>query len=251
MQRFLSMLYSIAIVGRPNVGKSTLFNQLVGNQHCAIVGDLPGLTRDRHYADTIIGTQRYLLIDTPGIGINNEVFNHLCTQQTELAMQEADAILFVVSAREGVLATEHELAQQIRALSKPIFLIINKIDGLDLNAASSDFYELGLENTLAIAATHRYGLQQLKTKIFEECQAPKQESFLAPMQKKTVTVLGRPNVGKSTLINRLLGEPRVIASDLPGTTRDSIAVDFEYEGKAYQLIDTAGIRRKSQCYARY
>lgn len=241
------MWYSVAIVGRPNVGKSTLFNALIKDRQ-ALVADLSGLTRDRQYgfADEEFGRVTY--IDTPGIGLEDETIDAVCSQQTEYAMNEADAILFVVDARAGLLPVESVLAQKLRASNKPIIVVVNKSDGLQEDAVTGEFFQLGFETVLPTAASHRRGVNGLKETLFEKLHELEKPEFSeeADMERTTVTVIGRPNVGKSTLMNRMLKEERVVAHDMPGTTRDSIAADFEFNNVPYRLIDTAGIRRKSK-----
>lgn len=243
------MFHSIALIGRPNVGKSTIFNALTGERN-AIVADFAGLTRDRQYGYATINDNKYLLIDTPGIGVEDELIDEICTKQTMAAIEEADLVLLVVDARVGLLPNEQEIAHQLRSTGKNVMLIINKIDGLNEDLVESEFYELGFELMVKTAASHRRGMQNLKdliTKNFKDSPTIAEiEEDLKKSDKTTVCIVGRPNVGKSTLVNRLLGEERVVACDLPGTTRDSIAIDFEFEDEPYRLIDTAGIRRRSR-----
>lgn len=242
------MLHTIALIGRPNVGKSTLFNALTGERK-AIVADFAGLTRDRQYGYATIEGCKYLLIDTPGIGVENELIDEICTKQTMAAIDEAELILLVVDARTGLLPNERDMAQKLRAAGKNVIVIVNKIDGLNEELVATEFYELGFEHMVTTAASHRRGMQKLKELVseqFEDGFDEASEEALKQSTRTTVSIIGRPNVGKSTLVNRLLGEERVVACDLPGTTRDSIAVDFEYDGEQYCLVDTAGIRRRSK-----
>jgi GTP-binding protein len=238
------MLPVIALVGRPNVGKSTLFNRLTRSRD-ALVADQPGLTRDRQYGTGKLGDIPYVVVDTGGIGDTAEGIDLLMQQQVSQAIGEADHILFLLDARQGCTGADEHIAEQLRRTGKPLTLVVNKSDGLDGELASLDFYKLGLGEPLAIAAVHGRGVRSLIDGVLAALprleQAPQQERL-----GTQIAVVGRPNVGKSTLVNRLLGEERVLAFDQPGTTRDSIFIPFERDGKAYTLIDTAGVRRRAR-----
>ncbi|NOY67467.1 MAG: ribosome biogenesis GTPase Der [Gammaproteobacteria bacterium] len=243
------MIPVIALVGRPNVGKSTLFNFLTKTRD-ALVADFPGLTRDRKYGHGKVGGSPYLVIDTGGLSGESEAIDELMAQQTRLAIDEADVVLFLVDARNGVTASDHLITSELRQINKPVILVVNKIDGVNADTAVSDFYELGMGEPLAIAAGSRgRGVLQLMKQAIEKF--PLQEESESGNDSVTgikVAILGRPNVGKSTLVNRLIGEDRVLAFDMPGTTRDSIYIPFEKNGQAYTLIDTAGVRRRSKVH---
>lgn len=246
-------LPSIVLVGRPNVGKSSLFNRLTKSQH-ALVADVPGLTRDRLYGKGLVGKLPYIVIDTGGLtGSKEKDIGFLMEQQTQRAIAEADHILFLVDGREGLLALDQQLAQTLRQYNKKISLVINKSEGLDPSLLQNEFSLLGFApEAIAIVATaHGQGIQDLMDKVLSHLGGDNTKSaMLAESNDKTlrikVAIIGKPNVGKSTLLNRILGEERAIVFDRPGTTRDSIAQDIEYRGKLYTLIDTAGIRRKSK-----
>jgi GTPase len=249
-----SALPSIVLVGRPNVGKSSLFNCLTKTRH-ALVADIPGLTRDRLYGKGVVGNQPYIVVDTGGLTGNKEKdITFLMEQQTQHAINEADHVLFLVNAREGLSALDQQLAQLLRRLNKKITLVINKSEGLDPALLQSEFSLLGFDATSLsiISAAHGQGIQGLMEKVLihvpnSETLIPEQalsEEVIIPRIK--VSIIGKPNVGKSTLLNRILGEERAIVFDQPGTTRDSTENDVEYRGKLYTFIDTAGIRRKSK-----
>ncbi len=238
------MLPVVAIVGRPNVGKSTLFNRILG-QRKAIVEDFPGVTRDRNYAEvTRFGTP-FLLIDTGGFEPASE--DRLLSQmreQSQLAVEEADIIFFVMDVRDGLTPSDEEVANLLRRVEKPVFFLVNKIDGEKQETAIGEFYALGIETLYSLSAEHGRGVNDLMTDLLEllppapEAQEKEDEVRMA--------VIGRPNVGKSSLVNRLLGFERVVANPTAGTTRDSIDTPFTYNKKRYVLIDTAGIRRKGK-----
>lgn len=249
-----SALPSIVLVGRPNVGKSSLFNSLTKTRH-ALVADIPGLTRDRLYGKGVVGNQPYIVVDTGGLtGSKEKDVAFLMEQQTQRAITEADHVLFLVNGREGLSALDQQLAQFLRRLNKKITLVINKGEGLDPNLLQSEFSLLGFDATSfsIISAIHGQGIQGLMEKVLN--YFPKSETSITehPLSEEDeiprikVSIIGKPNVGKSTLLNRILGEDRAIVFDQPGTTRDSIANDVEYRGKLYTFIDTAGIRRKSK-----
>jgi GTPase len=240
----------IALVGRPNVGKSTLFNRLTGTRD-AIVADFAGLTRDRHYGNGHLGKREYIVIDTGGFepdateGIYREM-----AKQTRQAVAESDVVLFVVDARAGLSAQDHEIAQYLRRLGKPTLLVANKAEGMKEGAQLVEFFELGLGDVLPVSSAHGQGVRSMLELALEaipgfseddETEAPEDDVI-------RLAVAGRPNVGKSTLINVWLGEERLVAFDLPGTTRDAISVPFERDGKKFELIDTAGLRRKGKVF---
>lgn len=238
------MIPVIAIVGRPNVGKSTLFNCMTKTRD-ALVADMPGVTRDRQYGQGKLGTKPYIVIDTGGIGEGETGIEEHMTHQARLAMQEADEIIFLVDGRAGVMPADQDVATELRRLNKKIYLVVNKTDGLDPDVAISDFYRLGLGEAHAIAASHGRGVTSLLEQITE---AFPDAADAANEQEKgiKVAIIGKPNVGKSTLVNRMLGEERVIVFDQAGTTRDSIEIPLERHGKRYTIIDTAGIRRRGR-----
>ena len=242
----------LALVGRPNVGKSTLFNRLTRTRD-ALVADVPGLTRDRKYGAGKIGERPYVVIDTGGIGEGLEGVAEPTTEQAELALAEADAVLFLVDGRAGLTAADQQLAQQMRTLGKPVHLVVNKTDGLDEDAASAEFFALGLGDMHAIAAAQGRGVRRLIDRVLGTFPPPAEivdsDAEEAALQRGIrIAVLGRPNVGKSTLVNRLLGEERVVVYDMAGTTRDTIEIPYERHGKQYTLLDTAGIRRRGKVF---
>jgi GTPase len=237
------MLPVIALVGRPNVGKSTLFNVLTGTRD-AIVADVPGLTRDRQYGFGKVGPMPYVVIDTGGLVENPVGIEAQMREQTERAVEEADRLVFLVDARSGVTPQDHFVLRQLRQSGKPVTLALNKAEGLDSDTAAIDFHALGIGEPLAISAAHAQGCDDLMERVLEGLEAQPEENRDTGAIR--IAVIGRPNVGKSTLVNRLLGEERVIASDQPGTTRDSILVPFQRDGRDFLLIDTAGMRRRSK-----
>ncbi|MDD1638245.1 MAG: ribosome biogenesis GTPase Der [Methylococcaceae bacterium] len=239
------MLPVIALVGRPNVGKSTLFNYLTKSRE-ALVADFPGLTRDRQYGRVKHGDRACLVVDTGGIADDAEGIESFARKQVQIALEEADVVLFMVDAREGLSASDKVIADTLRKLDKPVVLVTNKVDGIDATLASSDFYSLALGEPVQIAASHGRGIPELLERV-NRLLPPENEEIVDDTQKGIgIAVVGRPNVGKSTLVNRLLGEERVIVFDEPGTTRDSIYIPFERNGKQFTLIDTAGMRRRSR-----
>ncbi|MFZ2311701.1 MAG: ribosome biogenesis GTPase Der [Methylobacter sp.] len=239
------MLPVIALVGRPNVGKSTLFNYLTRSRD-ALVADFSGLTRDRQYGRVKLGHRPCLVVDTGGIADDAEGIESFARKQVQIALEEADIVFFMVDAREGLSASDKVIADTLRKLDKPVVLVTNKVDGLDANIAASDFYALALGEPVQIAASHGRGVPELLEKV-DQLLPPADEEVVDENNKGIgIAVVGRPNVGKSTLVNRLLGEERVIVFDEPGTTRDSIYIPFERNGKMYTLVDTAGMRRKSK-----
>ena len=242
----------IALVGRPNVGKSTLFNYLTRTRD-ALVADYPGLTRDRKYGLGKVGPAGYVVVDTGGLGDDPEGVEQGMQAQARKAVGEADAVIFLVDARAGVTAGDMELAGELRRLGKPIYLAVNKVDGLDPAVVSAEFHTLGMGETHPIAAAHGRGVTRLLEAVLADtdtgpAHAAEEEQALVGDQYHgiCVAVIGRPNVGKSTMVNRILGEERVLVYDMPGTTRDSIYVPFEKDGHAYTLVDTAGVRRRAR-----
>ena len=243
----------IALVGRPNVGKSTIFNRLTRSRD-ALVADFAGLTRDRIYGTVREEGLDFILIDTGGLTDQSDNMAELMRKQAQLAIDEADLVLFVVDGRAGLMPADHDIAQQLRNQGKPIRLVINKTEGEQRELVAAEFYALGLGEPLVISATQGRGI----TAVFSEIRSAVPEAEVVELSEEELTeaedgiddirlaVLGRPNVGKSTLINRLLGEERVVAFDEPGTTRDSIHIPFEKDGVNYTLIDTAGVRRRSK-----
>jgi len=233
----------IALVGRPNVGKSTLFNYLTRTRD-ALVADIPGLTRDRRYGFGRVGPVPYIVVDTGGLSGGKTGLEALMARQTLLALDESDVVLFMVDAREGVTAADEDVAGLLRKRGARVRLVVNKSEGLESGIASADFFGLGFGEPAVISAAHGDRVGDLMDELLEGFPVSEAES--APEEVTRVAVIGRPNVGKSTLINRMIGEDRVLAFDLPGTTRDSIDVPFERDGRHYILVDTAGIRRRSR-----
>ncbi|WP_104429027.1 ribosome biogenesis GTPase Der [Methylobacter tundripaludum] len=238
------MLPVIALVGRPNVGKSTLFNYLTRSRD-ALVADFSGLTRDRQYGRVKLGDRPCLVVDTGGIADDAEGIESFARKQVQVALEEADIVFFMVDAREGLSASDKVIADTLRKLQKPVILVTNKVDGLDASTAASDFYSLALGEPVKIAASHGKGIPELLEKV-NQLLPPDKGEVEEAHSGIGIAVVGRPNVGKSTLVNRLLGEERVIVFDEPGTTRDSIYIPFERNGKKFTLIDTAGMRRRSK-----
>lgn len=234
----------IALVGRPNVGKSTLFNQLTKSRD-ALVADLPGLTRDRKYGDARVEDKSFIVIDTGGIGEGEKGIDAYMAEQSRLAIHEATIVLFLVDARAGLTAADQEIAAELRTLSKRVHVVVNKIDGVQEEAAMADFHRLGMGELFGIAASHGRGVAQMMLNVLADCPPDEEEAPITETGIK-IAIVGRPNVGKSTLVNRLLGEDRVVVFDMPGTTRDSIYIPFERRDKKYTLIDTAGVRRRGR-----
>ena len=238
------MLPVIALVGRPNVGKSTLFNRLTRSRD-ALVADQPGLTRDRQYGVGRLGSRPYLVVDTGGISGEKEGVEVLMDRQVRLAIEEADHVFYLVDAREGLAGADEQIAAELRKTGKPITVVANKSESLDRDVAAAEFHALGLGEPVAISAAHGRGVKPLVNQVLDTLP-PVEEIPEEEGGGVQIAVVGRPNVGKSTLINRLLGEERLVAFDKPGTTRDSIRVPFEHQGRSYTLIDTAGVRRRAR-----
>jgi GTP-binding protein len=240
----------IALVGRPNVGKSTLFNRLTRSRD-ALVADIPGLTRDRHYGEGRVGERPFLVIDTGGfepvakVGIMHEM-----AKQTKQAVAEADVVIFLVDGRQGLTPHDKTITDFLRKSGRSVMLVVNKSEGMKYTSVTADFYELGLGDPYVISAAHGDGVSDLVEEALDK--ALSQKSELEETEEKIfgtkIAIVGRPNVGKSTLVNTLLGEERVIAFDMPGTTRDSIEIPFERNDRHYTLIDTAGIRRRGKVF---
>ena len=233
----------IALVGRPNVGKSTLFNVLTRTRD-AIVANFPGLTRDRQYGKGVVGEIDYLVIDTGGLsGDENGIDGEMASQSLQ-AIEESNAIIFLVDGKEGLTASDEAIAKHLRQTGKPIHLVVNKTDRIDPDIAIGEFFAMGIGEPVPIAAAHNRGVRSLIEDILAEFASEDEEDDEQTGIK--VAIVGRPNVGKSTLINRIMGEERVVVYDMPGTTRDSIYIPFERDGKKYTLIDTAGVRRRAR-----
>ncbi|HSH54936.1 MAG TPA: ribosome biogenesis GTPase Der [Methylotenera sp.] len=242
------MIPTIVLVGRPNVGKSTLFNRLTKSRD-ALVADLPGLTRDRHYGRGVGASQPYLVVDTGGFEPNTDSgILKAMAKQTLLAIDEADIIIFLVDGRQGVTPQDMEIANRLRKSQCPVLLAVNKTEGMQKAVVSADFHELGLGDPLSISSAHGEGVRDIVDLALENFKVVEEEEITDYSGDRIpkVAIVGRPNVGKSTLVNALLGEDRVIAFDEPGTTRDSIHIDLEKNGKKYTLIDTAGVRKRGR-----
>ena len=238
------MLPIVAIVGRPNVGKSTLFNRITRSRD-AIVANIPGLTRDRHYGRGRVGGKAYLAVDTGGFEpVAKEGIVHQMARQTRQAVDEADAVLFVVDARAGLTPQDREIANELRRSGRRVHLVVNKAEGMASAMAGADFHALGMGEPLAVSAEHGDHVIDLMEFVLSDIAST--EAHPEEQRHPRIAVVGRPNVGKSTLVNALLGEERVVVFDEPGTTRDSIHVEFEREGRRYTLIDTAGLRRRGR-----
>jgi GTPase len=240
----------LALVGRPNVGKSTLFNRLTKTRD-AIVADYAGLTRDRHYGNGRQGKHEYIVIDTGGFepDASSGIYKEMA-KQTQQAVAEADAVIFLVDAREGLTAQDHDIAKYLRKLGKPCVLVANKAEGMEESARLGEFFELGLGSVHPVSASHGHGIRSLVDLALAPLNLPEagEEAEVREPGVIRLAVAGRPNVGKSTLINTWLGEERLVAFDQPGTTRDAISVPFERNGQKFELIDTAGLRRKGQVF---
>ncbi|HEX7044748.1 MAG TPA: ribosome biogenesis GTPase Der [Burkholderiales bacterium] len=240
----------VVLVGRPNVGKSTLFNRLTRSR-AAIVADEPGITRDRQYGDGLVGDRPYYVVDTGGVSESlqeragaGEALREQMARQVRQALAEADAVIFIVDAREGLQPLDAEIAQDLRRLGKPVTLAVNKAEGMEPALAAAEFHALGLGEPQAISSAHGDGVATLMERVL--APLPRVEETAVATDVPRVAVVGRPNAGKSTLVNALLGEERVIVSDVPGTTRDTIEVPLERAGRTYVLLDTAGVRRRAR-----
>ncbi len=241
----------IALIGRPNVGKSTLFNRLTRTRD-ALVADMPGLTRDRHYGEGRVGERPFLVIDTGGFEpVAKEGIMHEMAKQTKQAVAEADVVIFLVDGRQGLTPHDKTITDFLRKSGRSVMLVVNKAEGMRYTSVAADFYELGLGDPYVISSAHGDGVADLVDEALNIAHAsrPQEEDEAADAAKGIkIAIVGRPNVGKSTLVNTLLGEERVIAFDMPGTTRDSIEIPFERDGQQYTLIDTAGIRRRGKVF---
>ncbi len=240
----------IALVGRPNVGKSTLFNRLTRSRD-ALVADQPGLTRDRHYGEGRVGKRPFLVIDTGGFEpVAKEGILYEMAKQTRQAVVEADVVVFIVDGRQGLTPHDKTITDFLRKSGRKVLLVVNKSEGMKYTTVAADFYELGLGDPYVISAAHGDGVNDLVEVALDQVPERRsdEEEAEAPHRGTRIAIVGRPNVGKSTMVNTLLGEERVIAFDMPGTTRDSIEIPFERNGRNYTLIDTAGIRRKGKVF---
>lgn len=236
---------TVVIVGRPNVGKSTLFNRLTRTRE-AIVVDAPGITRDRHYGEGRVGQKPYLVVDTGGFEpVAKDGIYHQMARQTRQAVDEADVVLFILDVRAGLTGQDREIGAELRRSGRKIWLIVNKAEGMSHAAATAEFHALGLGEPLAISAAHGEHVSDLMDLVLADFPDPERES-VEESKHPRIAIVGRPNVGKSTLVNALLGEERVVVFDQPGTTRDSIYIDFERASKRYTLIDTAGMRKRGK-----
>ncbi|MFZ9305535.1 MAG: ribosome biogenesis GTPase Der [Steroidobacteraceae bacterium] len=240
------MLPVVVLVGRPNVGKSTLFNRLTGTRD-AIVADMPGVTRDRQYGYGKLGPVPYVVVDTGGLVEQPSGIETPMRLQTERAIEEADVLVFLADARSGLTPQDHWVVRELRRSGKKVVLAVNKAEGLDPATAAADFHSLGLGEPMAIASAHGDGCRELMSRVLEDFDPEVIAAESSPNDGRIrIAIIGRPNVGKSTLVNRLIGEERVIASDMPGTTRDSIFVPFARDEREFTLIDTAGVRRRGK-----
>ena len=236
--------YTVCLVGRPNVGKSTLFNRIIGKK-VSIIDDMPGVTRDRIYGNAVHNNFNFYLIDTGGIDIKDDNWNNVITNQVMLAIDESDVIVFVVDGKEGVTSNDEYISELLHKSGKKVVVAINKIDSKLAESNMYEFYSLGFDNYVNISAEHNIGISDLFDNVFEGFVESEEDIV---QDKPKFCVIGRPNVGKSSLVNALLNEERVIVSDVAGTTRDSIDTSFKYENNEYILIDTAGLRKKGRVY---
>jgi len=235
----------IALIGRPNVGKSTLFNLLTRTRD-SLVADQPGVTRDRQYGLGKEGPCPYWLIDTGGMLREQQLLDEQVDSQARLAVSESDIVFLLVDAKDGLSAVDEAIIRYLRRQNKPVYLLVNKTDFGEVDVLMADFYALGIKHTYAISAAHKKGVKGLMDDVLSDAAFYQKVEQAQLPQRLNMTVIGRPNAGKSTFINRLLGESRVITSDAAGTTRDSIAIPFDYDGRSYTLVDTAGVRRKAK-----
>lgn len=236
--------YTVCLVGRPNVGKSTLFNRIIGKK-VSIIDDMPGVTRDRIYGNAVHNNFNFYLIDTGGIDIKDDNWNNVITNQVMLAIDESDVIVFVVDGKEGVTSNDEYISELLHKSGKKVVVAINKIDSKLAESNMYEFYSLGFDNYVNISAEHNIGISDLFDNVFEGFVESEEDIV---QDKPKFCVIGRPNVGKSSLVNALLNEERVIVSDVAGTTRDSVDTSFKYENNEYILIDTAGLRKKGRVY---
>lgn len=236
----------IVLVGRPNVGKSTLFNYLTKTKQ-ALVADYPGLTRDRQYLRAFYQQKPYWVVDTGGVGVEDAHIDHLMSQQSQVAWQEADYIFFMVDVKAGLTPLDQDIASRLRKLNKPVYVLVNKVDHHLHQLGSHEFNRLGFSHVYPISAAHGQGIAAILDDLFHT-YVPAEDVSPSSPDEKVVAVIGRPNVGKSTLLNSLLGESRVVVSDVPGTTRDSIHEVFHHNGQQYRFIDTAGVRRRARVH---
>ncbi len=241
-----SMLPVVALVGRPNVGKSTIYNALTRTRD-AIVTDMPGVTRDRLFGISHRGEKPFMVVDTAGLTDGEDLLAKGMSAQSWQAIEESDHVALIVDARDGLHPDDIEIANRVRALSKPITLVVNKIDGVRIEDAHAEFSRLGLADVLFVSAAHHAGIGELVEHL--DGLLPAVDTTVSDDGRIRIAIIGRPNVGKSTLVNRLLGEERVLAMDMPGTTRDAVRIPMERDGKKYLLIDTAGIRRRARVEA--
>ena len=239
------MLSTVALVGRPNVGKSTLFNALTRTRD-ALVADLPGLTRDRRYGYVRIRDRDVVAVDTGGLTSDGDPISKLVSDQAALAIEESDVVVLVLDARVGLTGADQRIADRLRRSGKPIVLAANKVDGLDETVAATEFHALGLGDPIPMAALHRRGVGRFTAALAAMLPPDAGSAAARRADGVRICIIGRPNTGKSTLVNRLASDERVLAHDMPGTTRDSVEVPFERDGRRYILIDTAGIRRRSR-----
>ncbi|MBS64148.1 MAG: ribosome biogenesis GTPase Der [Salinisphaera sp.] len=235
----------LALVGRPNVGKSTLFNRLTRTRD-ALVADQPGVTRDRHYGFATYNGQRYIVVDTGGIGQDDEDIDSQALAQTRAALEEADVVLFVVDSRQGLMAGDETIAEQLRRIDRPVHVVVNKSEGQIGASAVAEFHALAFGDPWAVSATHGDRISLLLGHVFEHLPAPRAQVLPHHRGAIRLALLGRPNAGKSTLVNRLLGETRMLTQNAPGTTRDAVASEFSFDDKPYVIVDTAGIRRRAR-----
>lgn len=235
----------VALIGRPNVGKSTLFNRLTGRRD-ALVADRPGVTRDRHYGYAHQLGRRFLVVDTGGLGQEDETVDALAAKQTDIAIKQADVVLFVVDARDGALPGDYAITSRLRGVDVPVFLVVNKSEGLPAAEAATEFHALGLGEPYPVSAEHGDRMQALLETVTTTLPPAEAAPSEDGGEVIRLAVVGRPNAGKSTLVNRLLGEERMLALDQPGTTRDAVTAEFTANGQHYQIVDTAGIRRRTR-----
>ena len=236
---------TVCLVGRPNVGKSTIFNRLVGKK-VSIIEDTPGVTRDRIYGDVTYKNYKFHLIDTGGIDVSKEIFNDEIKIQAEIAIDEADIVIFVVDGKEEITQNDYVIRDMLRKANKNVIVAVNKIDNKKREDAIYNFYELGFDTLIPVSGEHNIGIMELLDKIIENLKPTPDIEY--DKEKIKFSIIGRPNVGKSSLVNALLNEDKAIVSDIAGTTRDATDTEFRYNGKDYVVIDTAGMRKKGRVY---